>query len=46
VTIGRWFSEPDVDAIEALRDAEADGEIRLQPEYHDRFEKMLRSVGG
>jgi MOSC domain-containing protein YiiM len=45
VTVGRWFSEPDVDAIEALRDAEADGEIRLQPEYHDRFEKMLRSVG-
>jgi MOSC domain-containing protein YiiM len=45
VTIGRWFSEPDVDAIEALRDAEADGEIRLQPEYHDRFEKMLRREG-
>ncbi|RAM35958.1 MOSC domain-containing protein [Arthrobacter globiformis] len=45
VTVGRWFSEPDVDAIEALRDAEADGEIRLQPEYHDRFEKMLRRVG-
>jgi MOSC domain-containing protein YiiM len=45
VTVGRWFSEPDVDAIEALRDAEADGEIRLQPEYHDRFEKMLRGVG-
>jgi MOSC domain-containing protein YiiM len=46
VTIGRWFSEPDVDAVEALRDAEADGEIRLQPEYHDRFEQMLRRVGG
>ncbi|MFP3460256.1 MOSC domain-containing protein [Arthrobacter globiformis] len=46
VTIGRWFSEPDVDAIEALRDAEADGEIRLQAEYHERFEKMLRRVGG
>ena len=45
VTVGRWFSEPDVDAIDALRDAEADGEIRLQPEYHDRFEKMLRRVG-
>lgn len=45
VTIGRWFSEPDVDAIDALRDAEADGEIRLQPEYHERFEKMLRRVG-
>lgn len=46
VTIGQWFSQPDVDAIEALRDAEADGEIRLQPEYHERFEKMLRRVGG
>jgi MOSC domain-containing protein YiiM len=46
VTIGQWFSEPDVDAIEALRDAEADGEIRLQPEYHERFEKMLRRAGG
>ena len=45
VTIGQWFSEPDMDAIEALRDAEADGEIRLQPEYHDRFAKMLRRVG-
>ena len=45
VTIGQWFSEPDMDAIEALRDAEADGEIRLQPEYHDRFEKMLRRAG-
>ena len=44
VTIGRWFSEPDVDAMEALRDAEADGEIRLQPEYHERFEKLLRRV--
>lgn len=45
VTIGHWFSEPDMDAIEALRDAEADGEIRLQPEYHDRFEQMLRRAG-
>src|SRR6478672_330786 len=45
-TIGRWFSEPDVDASGALRDAGADGEIRLQPEYHERFEKMLRRVGG
>ena len=31
--------------MEALRDAEADGEIRLQPEYHDEFEKLLRRVG-
>jgi MOSC domain-containing protein YiiM len=45
VTIGQWFSEPDVDVIEALRDAEADGEIRLQPEYHEKFEKLLRRVG-
>ena len=45
MTIGRWFSEPDVEAMEALRDADADGEIRLQPEYHDEFEKLLRRVG-
>jgi MOSC domain-containing protein YiiM len=45
VTIGRWFSEPDVEAIEALRDAEADGEVRLQPEYHDAFATLLRRLG-
>ena len=34
VTIGKWFSDPTVEDMEALRDADADGEIRLQPEYH------------
>jgi hypothetical protein len=28
-----------------LRDAEADGEIRLQEEYHTRFEVLLRRLG-
>jgi MOSC domain-containing protein YiiM len=45
VTIGRWFSAPDAEAVEALRDAEADGEIRLQEEYHTRFEVLLRRLG-
>ncbi|WP_457974054.1 MOSC domain-containing protein [Arthrobacter sp. D1-17] len=45
VTIGRWFSEPSVEAMEALRDAEADGEVRLQPEYHDAFAALLRRPG-
>lgn len=45
ITIGRWFSEPDLDVIEALRDAEADGEIRLQDEYHTKFEAILRRLG-
>lgn len=45
VTIGRWFSAPDGEAMEALRDAEADGEVRLQPEYHDAFEALLRRLG-
>jgi hypothetical protein len=31
--------------MEALRDADADGEIRLQPEYHERFEKLQRQFG-
>lgn len=45
VTIGKWFSDPDLDALEALRDADADGEIRLQPEFHDSFERLLRRLG-
>jgi len=45
VTIGRWFSAPDAEAVEALRDAEADGEIRLQEEYHARFEVLMRRLG-
>jgi MOSC domain-containing protein YiiM len=45
VTIGRWFSAPDAEVIEALRSAEADGEIRLQDEYHTKFEVLLRRLG-
>ena len=45
VTIGRWFSAPDAEVVQALRDAEADGEIRLQEEYHARFEVLLRRLG-
>ena len=46
VTVGKWFSEPDLESMEALRDAEADGEIRLQqPEYGRKFEALLRRLG-
>jgi MOSC domain-containing protein YiiM len=45
VTIGKWFSDPTLEDIEALRDADADGEIRLQPEYLDQFEKIQRRLG-
>ena len=45
ITIGKWFSEPDLESMEALRDADADGEIRLQSEYHDTFEALLRRLG-
>jgi MOSC domain-containing protein YiiM len=45
VTIGKWFSDPEMEDIEALRDADADGEIRLQPEYLDEFEKVQRRLG-
>ncbi|MGN7199393.1 MOSC domain-containing protein [Arthrobacter sp. SAFR-044] len=45
ITIGKWFSEPDVDVIEALRGAEDDGEIRLQDEYHTKFGVLLRRLG-
>lgn len=45
VTIGKWFSEPDADLVAALRGAEADGEIRLQDEYHTKFEVLLRRLG-
>jgi hypothetical protein len=31
--------------MESLRDADADGQIRLQPEYHDDFAKMRRRLG-
>lgn len=46
VTIGKWFSEPTVEDMEALRDADADGEIRLQPEFHDAFARLERRLQG
>ena len=45
VTIAKWFSDPTLEDMEALRDADADGQIRLQPEYHQRFEKLQRRLG-
>ncbi|MCY1246814.1 hypothetical protein D9M72_600870 [compost metagenome] len=45
VTIGSWFSAPTIEYMDALRDADADGEIRLQPEYHEEFEKIQRRLG-
>ncbi|MDQ1623950.1 MAG: hypothetical protein QOH19_2368 [Actinomycetota bacterium] len=45
VSIAKWFSDPSVADMESLRDADADGQIRLQPEYHDAFEKMQRRRG-
>ncbi|WP_346960777.1 MOSC domain-containing protein [uncultured Arthrobacter sp.] len=45
VTIGKWFSDPTVEDMEALRDADADGLIRLQPEYHQEFAKLQSRQG-
>lgn len=45
VTVGKWFSDPTVQDMEALRDADADGLIRLQPEYHRQFEKLQARTG-
>ena len=45
VTIGKWFSDPTLEDMEALCDADADGEIRLQPEYHEEFERLRRRLG-
>ncbi|UZX04214.1 MOSC domain-containing protein [Arthrobacter sp. CDRTa11] len=46
ITVGKWFSEPDLESMEALRDADADGEIRLQqPEFNQKFEALLRRIG-
>lgn len=45
VTISKWFGDPTVEDMEALRDADADGEIRLQPEYHESFEQLRRRLG-
>ena len=46
VTIGKWFSEPTVEDMEALRDADADGEIRLQPEFQEAFARLERRLQG
>ena len=46
VTIGKWFSEPTVEDMEALRDADADGEIRLQQEFQEAFARLERRLQG
>jgi hypothetical protein len=44
--VGKWFSQPDLESMEALRDADADGEIRLQqPEFKQKFEALERQLG-
>ncbi|MET4540945.1 MOSC domain-containing protein YiiM [Arthrobacter bambusae] len=45
ITVGQWFSEPTPDLVQVLLDAEADGEIRLQDEYHSKFQNVLRRHG-
>jgi MOSC domain-containing protein YiiM len=45
VTVGKWFSDPTAEDVEALRDAEADGQVRLQPEYREEFAKLQRRLG-
>ncbi|MCT9869299.1 MOSC domain-containing protein [Paenarthrobacter aurescens] len=45
ISVGQWFSEPTPELVQILLDAEADGEIRLQEEYHSSFEKVLRRNG-
>ncbi|MGO4144112.1 MOSC domain-containing protein [Paenarthrobacter sp. YAF11_1] len=45
ITVGQWFSEPTPDVVQVLLDAEADGEIRLQDEYHSKFDNVLRRHG-
>lgn len=45
ITVGKWFSEPDLESMEALRDADADREIRLQqPEYEEKFQRLQRQL--
>jgi MOSC domain-containing protein YiiM len=47
ITVGQWFSEPTVELMEALKDADADGEIRLQqPEFNNKFEALQRQLRG
>ena len=45
ITVGQWFSEPSPELVQILLDADADGEIRLQEDYHPVFEKVLRRNG-
>ena len=46
VTVGKWFSEPDLESMELLRDADAEGEIRLQqPEFNKKFAALTRQLG-
>ncbi len=45
VTIAKYFADPTLEDIEALKDADADGEIRLQPEYRAQFERLQRRLG-
>lgn len=46
VTVGKWFSEPDLESMEALKDADAEGEIRLQqPEFGKKFDALRRQLG-
>ncbi len=47
ITVGQWFSEPTVELMEVLKDADADGEIRLQqPEFNNKFEALQRRLRG
>ncbi|MCA4132913.1 MOSC domain-containing protein [Arthrobacter sp. M4] len=45
VTVGKWFSNPTPEDVQLLLDADADKEIRLQPEYQEEFERVLRRNG-
>lgn len=46
VTVGKWFSEPDLESMEALKDADAVGGIRLQqPEFSKKFAALQRQLG-
>lgn len=46
ITVGKWFSEPDVESMEALKDADAEGRIRLQqPEFSKKFAALQRQLG-
>ena len=45
VTVGKWFREPDLESMEALKDADAAGQIRLQqPEFRKKFEALERQL--